>query len=72
MDGKRLHKSASSSRDIEDYAETYTAGDVVGAGIILGRQDMFFTYAALQGSGLLWTPHVACMTCHMSSMLVTP
>ena len=49
VDGKRLHKSASSSRDMEDYAETYTAGDVVGAGIILGRQDMFFTCAALHG-----------------------
>ena len=45
MDGKRLHKSASASRDVEEYAEPFTAGDVVGAGIILGRQELFFTYA---------------------------
>ncbi|KAK3254437.1 hypothetical protein CYMTET_36345 [Cymbomonas tetramitiformis] len=38
-DGKRYHASGQGLA----YAETYTTGDVVGAGIRLGSQEMFFT-----------------------------
>ena len=41
-----MHRSASTGRDFEDQAEAFAAGDVVGAGIVLGRQDMFFTCVA--------------------------
>lgn len=38
-DGKKLHTSR-----LEDYAEPFSTGDVVGAGIHLARQELFFTY----------------------------
>ncbi|KAK9796681.1 hypothetical protein WJX73_008447 [Symbiochloris irregularis] len=37
-DGKKLHMMR-----LDDYSEPYTTGDTVGAGIHLGRQELFFT-----------------------------
>lgn len=40
--GQKMSASSGQQRGAE-YGQAYTTGDVVGAGIIIARQEMFFT-----------------------------
>ena len=40
--GHKMNASPGQQRGVE-YGQPYTTGDIVGAGIVLDRQEMFFT-----------------------------